>query len=58
MLRKVEWGVQNGVIPKIGVLPVTALFFQKFYFSLITFYKELISCTGYPNDHVHTFSKR
>ena len=42
MLKKVERGVQNGVITKIGVLPVTALFFEKFYFSLIIFYKELI----------------
>ena len=42
LLRQMEWRVQNGPIRKNGVLPVTTLVFQKFYFSLRTSYKELI----------------
>ena len=42
MLRKIEWGVQNGLVTKKGVLPVTTLFFRKLCFSLRTSYKELI----------------
>ena len=42
MLKQIEWGVQNGPVTKNGVLPVTALFFQKFCFSLRTSCKELI----------------
>ena len=42
MLRQIEWGVQNGPIRKNGLLPVTALFFSKFCFSLRASYKELI----------------
>ena len=30
MLRRIEWGVQNGPITKNGVLPVTSLFFENF----------------------------
>ena len=29
MLRQIEWRLQNGPIPKSGVLPVTTLFFWK-----------------------------
>ena len=36
-------------------LPVTALFFSKFCFSLRTSYKELIYCTKNPNAHICTF---
>ena len=42
MLRQIEIGVQNGPITNKGVLPVTALFFWKFCFSLRTLYKELL----------------
>ena len=42
MLKQIEWGVQNGPITKIGVLPVTTLLFRKFCFSLRTSHKELI----------------
>ena len=42
MLRQIEWGVQNGPIPKNGVLPVITLLFRKFCFSLRTSFKELI----------------
>ena len=57
MLRKREWGVQDGPITKKGVLPVTILVFQKFSFSLRTSYKVLISFTNHPNVHIHTFRK-
>ena len=30
MLRKIEWGVQNGPIEKYGVLPVTKYFSENF----------------------------
>ena len=30
MLRRIEWGVQNGPITKNGVLPVISLFFENF----------------------------
>ena len=30
MLRQIEWRLQNGLITKSGVLPVTTLFFWKF----------------------------
>ena len=33
-------------------------FFRKFYFSLRTFYKELIWCINDPNAYMRTFSKR
>ena len=36
----------------------SALFFWKFYFSLRTFYTELICCTNNPNAHICTFCKR
>ena len=42
MLRQIEWGVQNGLITKNGVLPGTTLFFRIFCFSLRTLYKKLI----------------
>ena len=58
MLRQIEWEVQNGPITKDGVLPVTTLFFQKFYFSLRTSFIELIRCTNHPNVHSDTFRKR
>ena len=57
-LRRIEWRVQNGPIIKNRVLPVTALFFWRFCFSLRTFYKELIWCTNDPNAHIYTFCKR
>ena len=41
-LKANRMGVRNGSIKKNGVLPVTALFFQKFCFSLRTFCEELI----------------
>ena len=55
ILRHIEWRVQNRLITKNGVLPVTTLVFWKFCFSLRTFYKELIWCTNDPNAHIHTF---
>ena len=58
MLRQIEWRVQNGPITKNGVLPVFALFFWKFNFSIRTFYKELIQSTTYQNVHIHVFLKR
>ena len=39
------------------VLPVTALLFQKSYFSLRTLYKEVIWCSNQPSVHFHTFQK-
>ena len=48
ILRQIKWWLQNGSITKNGVLPVTTLFFWKFYFSLRTSYKELICCTYNP----------
>ena len=56
--RQIEWGVQNGPIATNGILPVTTLFFWKFYFSLRASYKELIWCTKYQNVDIHTFCKR
>ena len=50
--------MQNGPIAKSGALPVTTLFFWKFYFSLRTSYKEVIGCTNDPNAHICTFCKR
>ena len=32
MLREIVWGLQNGPITKILVLPLTTLFFLKMYF--------------------------
>ena len=40
MLREIERGVQNGSITKNGVLPVVALFFWKFCFSIRTTLKS------------------
>ena len=61
ILRQTEWWVQNGPIIKNGVLPVTALLFRKFCFSLrslkLLSYKELIWCTSNPNAHILTFGK-
>ena len=51
------WCVQNRPITKNGVLPVTTVFFWKFYFSLRTSYKELTWYTNNPNAHVSTFCK-
>ena len=42
MLRQIEWAVQNGLITKNVVLPVTTSFFWKFYSSLRVSYIELI----------------
>ena len=50
-------GVQNWLITKTRVLPVTTFLFRKFCFSLGTSYIELIWCTNHPNVHVHTFQK-
>ena len=38
MFRQLEWWVQNGPIPKNGVLPVTTFFFDNF----VSVYKPLI----------------
>ena len=46
MLRQIEWGVQNRLLTKNGVLPVTTLFFRKFCLNLRTSYEELIWCTN------------
>ena len=40
------------------VLPVTALLFSKFCFSLITSYKELIWCTNDPDVYIPPLGKR
>ena len=53
-----EWKAQNGPITKIGVLPVTTLFFDKFCLSVRTSSKELINCTKNPNVHIYTFRYR
>ena len=37
MLRQMEWWVQNWLITRNGVLPLTNLFFRKFCFRLRTF---------------------
>ena len=55
---QIEWGVQNGPTTKNAVLPISTLFFWKFYFSIRTCYKELIWSTNYPNVHIHTSWKR
>ena len=57
ILRQIEWWAQNGPTTK-NVLPVTALFFRKFCFSLRTSYKELIWYTNDPNAHIPTFCER
>ena len=54
MLEQIEWGVQSRVITRKGDLPVTTLFFWKCCFGLRTSLKELIWCTNYSNDHIHT----
>ena len=41
MLKQIEWRVQNGLITKSRVLPVTTTFLQKFCFCLRTWHKEL-----------------
>ena len=53
-----ELWVQNGRITKNGVLPVTTLYFRKFYFNLRTSYQKLIWCTNNLDVHIHTFRKR
>ena len=45
-VKTIEWWVQTGPITKSGVLPVTTLFFWRFYFSLRTSSKELILYTN------------
>ena len=52
-----EWGVQNGLITKNPVFPISTLFFWAFCFRIRTFYKELIWSTNYPNAHIHTSQK-
>ena len=37
---------------------VISLFFWKFWFSITTSCKELISCTNYPNVYIQAFRKR
>ena len=54
MLRQIEWGVQNGLIKKNGVLPVTTLLFWKFCFSLGTSHKDLIWYYTHTHTHTHT----
>ena len=46
MLRKIEWIVLNGAIPKNGILPVTSLFFRKLCFNLRMSYQEKIWFTN------------
>ena len=58
MLRQIVWGVQNWLIKKNRVLPVTTFLFWKFCYSLGTLYIELIWCMNHPNDHIHTFWKQ
>ena len=58
MWRQIEWWLQNGPITKNRVLPVTALVFWKYCFSLRTSYNELVCCTDNPNAHIYTFCKR
>ena len=58
MLRQIERRLQNGPIPKSGVLPVTTLFFWKTCFSFRTSLIQLIWCTNDPNVHIHIFRKR
>ena len=58
MLRQIEWWVHNELITKNGVLPLTTLFFWKFYFSLSTSCKELIWYTSDPDVHISSFCKR
>ena len=50
--------MQNRSIKKNDILPVTILFFRKFYFILRTSYKEFIWCIDHPNVHIHTSRKR
>ena len=58
-LRQTKWWVQNGPISKNKiVLPITALFFRTFCFSLRNSYKELIRCTNHKNVHNHTICRR
>ena len=57
MFRQIEWGVQNELITKSGVLTVTTLFSWKFCFSLRTSCKELTWYKNYPYVHIHTFRK-
>ena len=38
MFRQIEWKVQSGPITKTAVLPVSSLFFWKFFFSIRTCY--------------------
>ena len=57
MLRQIEWRIQNWPITKSGVLPVTALFFWKIFFSFRTSWKELIWRTNDPNVHIRNFCK-
>ena len=57
MLRQIKWWLQNGLIKKNGVLPVTTLFFENFVL-VRTSFKELICCTNNPNTHICTFCKR
>ena len=47
----------SGPIKKNVVVPLTTLFFWKFYFSSRTYYKKLIWCTNDPNANVPTFRK-
>ena len=56
--NRIEWEVQYWFVTKDGVLPVTTLFFWKFYFRMRTSSKKLIRCTNYPNVHIYTFCKR
>ena len=57
MLWQIKWWLQNRPITKNGVFPVTTLLFWKFYFNLITSYKELIYCINNPIAHICTFCK-
>ena len=58
MLRQREWRLQNGPITKSVVLPVTALFFLKIYFSFRTYQEDLIWCTNDLNAHIRIFRKQ
>ena len=46
VLEQTEWWIQNGIITKNGLVPVTTfIFFENF----VSVYHELIWCTNYPN---------
>ena len=55
MPRQIERIVHSRPIAKNGVLPVTTLFFWKFYFSIRISDKELIWCSNYQMPRLMPF---